>query len=242
MFLCHQGALLWRADTALEWYLDKEKAELTLAVPTGEQPPPALIAPVVKQLFSLEGSQVQTPHDEHFHTCRIGDVRLLIESLLSESVRVEHFHSTLSLNSRIGDAHLTDCCRQAAPVSRVRLSALTFKHAAPTYMEDYAVGSGGDYSLYQGGVVHMNGTANCTVDHNLFDAVGGNGVFLTDFNRHALISANEMRRKMVTLSRCVALSVPLTRKVSLSQTSARMAWRCAAALTGSTGVVGTSKS
>ena len=203
MFLCRHRALLWRADTALEWYLDKEKAELTLAVPTGEQPPPALIAPVVKQLFSLEGSQVQTPHDEHFHTCRIGDVRLLIESLLSESVRVEHFHSTLSLNSRIGDAHLTDCCRQAAPVSRVRLSALTFKHAAPTYMEDYAVGSGGDYSLYQGGVVHMNGTANCTVDHNLFDAVGGNGVFLTDFNRHALISANEMRRKMVTFFRCV---------------------------------------
>jgi hypothetical protein len=32
-----------------------------------------------------------------------------------------------------------------------------------------------------------------TVDHSLFDSVGGNGIFLTDFNRHALISANEMR-------------------------------------------------
>jgi hypothetical protein len=101
-------------------------------------PPATLIAPVTKQLFSLEGSQT-------------------------------------------------------APVSRVRLSALTFKHAAPTYMDDYAVGSGGDYSLYQGGVVHMNGTTNSTIDHCLFDAVGGNGIFLTDFNRHALISANEMR-------------------------------------------------
>ena len=60
-------------------------------------------------------------------------------------------------------------------------------------MEEYAVGSGGDYSLYQGGVVHMNGTTNCTIDHNLFDAIGGNGVFLTDFNRHGLIAANEMR-------------------------------------------------
>ena len=79
-------------DTALEWYLDKDKDELTLAVPMGTKPPATLIAPVVKQLFSLEGSQ-------------------------------------------------------AAPVSRVRLSALTFKHAAPTYMSDYAVGSGGDYSL-----------------------------------------------------------------------------------------------
>ena len=44
---------------------------------------------------------------------------------------------------------------QGTPVSRVRLSALTFKHAAPTYMDEYAVGSGGDYSLYQGGVVHI---------------------------------------------------------------------------------------
>jgi len=34
------------------------------------------------------------------------------------------------------------------------------------------------------------GTENCTIDHNLFDAVGGNGVFLTDYNRHALITAN----------------------------------------------------
>ena len=39
----------------------------------------------------------------------------------------------------------------------------------------------------------MNGTTNSTIDHCLFDAVGGNGIFLTDFNRHALISANEMR-------------------------------------------------
>jgi hypothetical protein len=135
---CANGITQEFLDTALEWYLDKQKGELTLAVPVGEAPPATLIAPVVKELFSLEGSQ-------------------------------------------------------AAPVSRVRLSALTFKHAAPTYMEEYAVGSGGDYSLYQGGVVHMNGTTNCTVDHNLFDAVGGNGVFLTDFNRHALITANEMR-------------------------------------------------
>lgn len=82
--------------------MDKQSGELSLAVPLGVSPPAALIAPVVKQLFSLEGTQ-------------------------------------------------------AAPVSRVRLSALTFRHAAPTYMEEYAVGSGGDYSLYQGGVVHLNG-------------------------------------------------------------------------------------
>ena len=47
--------------------------------------------------------------------------------------------------------------------------------------------------MHRGGAVHLNGTSNCTVDHCLFDGVGGNGVWLTDYNRHALISGNEMR-------------------------------------------------
>ena len=55
-------------------------------------------------------------------------------------------------------------------------------------MEDYAVGSGGDYSVYQGGAVHLNGTANCTIDHSLFDAVGGNAVFLTASSSAAMCS------------------------------------------------------
>ena len=33
-----------------------------------------------------------------------------------------------------------------------------------TDMGDYAGGSGGDYSLYQGGVVHLNGTCSRNVD------------------------------------------------------------------------------
>ena len=47
--------------------------------------------------------------------------------------------------------------------------------------------------VHRGASVHLNGTSNCTVDHNLFDGIGGNGVWLTDFNRYALVSANEMR-------------------------------------------------
>ena len=82
---------------------------------------------------------------------------------------------------------------QAAPVDNVRLTGITFRHAAPTYMADQAVGSGGDYAVFRGGAVHLNGTTNCMVDHNLFDGVGGNGVWLTDYNRHASVAANEMR-------------------------------------------------
>lgn len=39
----------------------------------------------------------------------------------------------------------------------------------------------------------LNGTEDCTVDHSLFDGNGGNGVFLNDYNRRALVAANEFR-------------------------------------------------
>lgn len=82
---------------------------------------------------------------------------------------------------------------QHAPVKNIRISSLTLRHAAPTYMANYSVGSGGDYSVHRGGAISLVGTENVTVDHNLFDGVGGNGVWLHAYNRHALVTANEMR-------------------------------------------------
>ena len=81
----------------------------------------------------------------------------------------------------------------AAQARDIRLSSLVFRHAAPTFMNQYTVPSGGDYTVARTAAVTLNGTMNVTVDHGLFDGVGGNGVALVDFNRHALITANEMR-------------------------------------------------
>ena len=80
-----------------------------------------------------------------------------------------------------------------APATGIRLSSLTFRHAAPTFMANYTVPSGGDYSAHRGGAVTLIGTENVTVDHCLFDGVGGNGIAVIDHNRGALVSANEMR-------------------------------------------------
>ena len=49
---------------------------------------------------------------------------------------------------------------QESPVKDVRISSLTLRHAAPTYMANYSVGSGGDYSVHRGGAVTMIGTEN----------------------------------------------------------------------------------
>jgi hypothetical protein len=46
---------------------------------------------------------------------------------------------------------------QASPVKDIRVSSLTLRHAAPTYMANYSVGSGGDYSVHRGGAVLLTG-------------------------------------------------------------------------------------
>lgn len=62
------------------------------------------------------------------------------------------------------------------PAKNIRLSSLVFRHAAPTFMEEYTVPSGGDYAASRTAAVTCNGTWNTTIDHSLFDAVGGNAV------------------------------------------------------------------
>lgn len=47
--------------------------------------------------------------------------------------------------------------------------------------------------MFRGGAVHLNGTANVTIANNLFDGVGGNGIWLSDYNRGAQIMGNELR-------------------------------------------------
>jgi hypothetical protein len=134
-YISHRPEFL---DSAGEWYLDEASDTLFLAVAAGENPPVEVFAPIVDEIFSIQGSQ-------------------------------------------------------ANPVTDVRVSSLTIRHTAPTYMGAYTVPSGGDYSVHRGAAIHLNGTASCTIDHNLFDGIGGNGIWLTDFNRGALVSANEMR-------------------------------------------------
>lgn len=52
---------------------------------------------------------------------------------------------------------------QETPVKDVRISSLTLRHAAPTYMANYSVGSGGDYSVHRAGAITLIGTENVTV-------------------------------------------------------------------------------
>jgi hypothetical protein len=104
-YISHRKELL---DYPGEWYLDEAESKVYTVVESGAPPPATLYAPVLEELFTVDG--------------------------------------TLE-----------------APVTNVRVSSLTLRHAAPTYMANYSVGSGGDYAVHRGGAISLVGSENVTV-------------------------------------------------------------------------------
>ena len=79
------------------------------------------------------------------------------------------------------------------PVYNISLINITFTQTEPTYFEKYEVPSGGDWAIYRGGAVFVEGVDGFTIQQCLFDSPGGNGLFLSNYVRNAIVEANEFR-------------------------------------------------
>jgi hypothetical protein len=79
---------------------------------------------------------------------------------------------------------------QTSPASGINLNGLTFKHAAPTYMEQYMTPSCGDWSIYPGGALMIEGAESITVSNSDFDSLGGNAVFARGYVRYSNFTRN----------------------------------------------------
>lgn len=73
----------------------------------------------------------------------------------------------------------------------VTLRGLTFTHSLTTFLGEYEVPSGGDWSMHRGGAIFATGTAGLLVEGCHFDRLGGNGLMLSAKNRDATISGSE---------------------------------------------------
>ena len=80
------------------------------------------------------------------------------------------------------------------PVRHLTLRGLTFRRAGYTFMQTDSVPSGGDWRIYRGAAILLTGTESCALEQCRFDGIGGNGVFVQDYNRGAEISGCEFVR------------------------------------------------
>lgn len=71
----------------------------------------------------------------------------------------------------------------ARPVRHVELRGFVFRHAARTFMENREPLLRSDWTTYRGGAVVLTGTEDCTVRDATFDQVGGNTIFVNQYNR-----------------------------------------------------------
>lgn len=73
------------------------------------------------------------------------------------------------------------------PVVGVSMSGFNITGAAPTFMEDYEIPSGGDWSVTRRAAVFIEGATNITLSKLTFDQVEGNAVFLSNSVRFSAV-------------------------------------------------------
>lgn len=77
---------------------------------------------------------------------------------------------------------------KASPVKNIRLQGFVFRHAARTFMENKEPLLRSDWTVYRGGAVFFNGAEDCSVQDCEFGQVGGNTVFVNNYNRRIAIT------------------------------------------------------
>ncbi len=76
---------------------------------------------------------------------------------------------------------------EQAPVRFVSLKGLTFCHAARTFMENKEPLVRSDWTTYRGGALFYTGTEDCSLEDCFIDQVGGNAVFVNNYNRRVTV-------------------------------------------------------
>lgn len=76
-----------------------------------------------------------------------------------------------------------------SPVKHIQLKGFHFTQSTYTFMEKYEPVARGDWAIHRGGAVFMEGAENCLVADSSFEYLGGNGVFMSNYNRNNTVQA-----------------------------------------------------
>ena len=76
---------------------------------------------------------------------------------------------------------------ESDPVRSITLRGLVFRHAARTVMETKEPLMRSDWAIYRGGAILFVGAEDCGVEDCFLDQVGGNAIFVNDYNRRITV-------------------------------------------------------
>ena len=125
-------------DTAGEWYLDEQTANLYYMPEQGTNPNEMKFeAPVLENLLSISGDTIQ-------------------------------------------------------PVYGVTIQRIQFEHTAPTFMKTAEPLLRSDWTIYRQGAIKIEGAEHCFISENDFYELGGNAIFVSNYNRAVKISGNRI--------------------------------------------------
>jgi len=75
------------------------------------------------------------------------------------------------------------------PVSNIHMEEVVFKHAARTFMDNKEPLLRSDWTTYRGGAIFFNGAEHCSLIRCELDQLGGNSIFINNYNRHITIES-----------------------------------------------------
>ncbi|MEI6894431.1 MAG: PDZ domain-containing protein [Colwellia sp.] len=78
------------------------------------------------------------------------------------------------------------------PVKHIHIKGLTFTQTKQTFMKTKEPLLRSDWAIYRGGALLIDGTENISVANNIFHNLGGNAIFVSNYNRNAEIASNEI--------------------------------------------------
>ena len=84
--------------------------------------------------------------------------------------------------------HLIECTgTEATPVKHISFEGFVFRHTARTFIDTKEPLLRSDWAIYRGGAILLTGTENISILDSEFDQVGGNAIFVNNYNRQTLV-------------------------------------------------------
>ncbi len=76
---------------------------------------------------------------------------------------------------------------EQAPVKFVSLKGITLRQTLRTFMETREPVVRADWAIYRGGALFFNGAEDCSVEDCFLDQLGGNAIFVNNYNRRVTV-------------------------------------------------------